>query len=51
MKMLKELLSSMKIKMFKKKIKSRSRMVKLKDLSSKNENIKQNIKKKKERRN
>jgi len=49
MKMLKELLSSMKMKMFKIKIKSRSRLVKLKDLSSKNE--KQNIKMKKERRN
>jgi hypothetical protein len=50
MKMLKELLSSIKMKMFKIKIKSRRRMVKLKDLSSKNENIEQNIKMKKEGR-
>jgi hypothetical protein len=44
MKMLKELLSSMKMKMFKIKIKSRSRMVKLRNLSNKNYNIEQNIK-------
>jgi hypothetical protein len=49
--MLKEFLSSMKMKMFKIKIKSKSMMAKLKDLSSKNENIMQNIKMKKERRN
>jgi hypothetical protein len=45
--MLKELLNSKKMKMFKIKIKSRSRMVKLIDRSNKNKNIEQKIRKEK----